>query len=162
MYYPWTWHDRSQKPPEEGLKGSKFGLHYPLPEVYCDGTQGLKCSIGALKNGLATDWFTNYTFITTEPTQPVGNKKQRTYPWAAPGTALTYGEGCGLNGGNPYPQGCNHPEVDTNPYGTCCSFGGGTDSIKINRPGYNIQSVTKIYIYLFLKYVFFADISGTT
>ena len=27
---------------------------------------------------------------------------------------------------------------------------------------FNIQSVTKIYIYLFLKYVFFADISGTT
>ena len=27
---------------------------------------------------------------------------------------------------------------------------------------FNIQSVTKIYIYPFLKYVFFADISGTT
>ena len=26
----------------------------------------------------------------------------------------------------------------------------------------HLQSVTKIYIYLFLKYVFFADISGTT
>ena len=42
-------------------------------------------------------------------------------PWAAPGTAPVYGEGCGVNGGNPFPNGCNQPNADPNPYGTCCS-----------------------------------------
>ena len=35
-----------------------------------------------------------------------------TSPWSAPGTAPTFGEGCGANGGNPY--GCGFGEPRTN------------------------------------------------
>ena len=155
MYYPWTLHDRSQLPPDQGLKDLKVGLKYPLPEVYCDGSQGVQCSTAISKKGWSTDWFTNYTFITTEPTQTV-KPQFISHPWAAPGTAFTVGEGCGANGGNPYPLGCNHPDNDTNPFGTCCSqkpgsmiiilyrctfnlLNGNTDSTKINRPEHNIR-----------------------
>ena len=31
-------------------------------------------------------------------------KPTKNHPWAAPGTAPIYGEGCGVNGGNP--NGC--------------------------------------------------------
>ena len=58
------------------------------------------------------EWFTNNTQIPGEPTLPdemydnwlTRNKKREKNPWAAPGTAPLYGEGCGLNGGNP--DGC--------------------------------------------------------
>ena len=57
------------------------------------------------------EWYTNYTFIPGEPTLPDDmwdeftphpNNPQK--PWYAPGTAPTWGEGCGANGGNP--NGC--------------------------------------------------------
>jgi len=39
-------------------------------------------------------------------------------PWAQPGTAPVYGEGCGANGGNP--TGCQGDYEDSSPFGTCC------------------------------------------
>ena len=47
--------------------------------------------------------------------------RKRVNPWSSPGAAEIYGEGCGVNGGNP--NGCQGHELDTNPYGTCCSQG---------------------------------------
>ena len=61
--------------------------------------------------------YTNYTYIPGEPTLPdemydtdcsacksIEETKERKHPWNAPGTAPTYGNGCGANGGNP--NGC--------------------------------------------------------
>ena len=53
--------------------------------------------------------------------------EKRYNPWAQPGTAPIYGEGCGLNGGNP--NGCQGDYEDSNPFGTCC---GGTPTSKLS------------------------------
>ena len=49
------------------------------------------------------------------------NGEKRYNPWSQPGTAPVYGEGCGLNGGNP--NGCNGDYEDSSPFGTCCGGG---------------------------------------
>ena len=77
--------------------------------------------------------YTNYTYIPGEPTLPdemydtdcsacksIEETKERKHPWNAPGTAPTYGNGCGANGGNP--NGCMLPGVDDRPYGSCCVY----------------------------------------
>ena len=80
-----------------------------------------------LIKGKKTDWFTNYTKIST-PTLPDElydefhfRPKKKFNPWGSPGSAPIFGEGCGVNGGNPH--GCQAGNLDTNPYGTCCSGG---------------------------------------
>jgi len=132
MYYPWVWHDKKRIDPSKGLKGANWGANYAQPDVVCQSPD--HCAQTS-KTGVATDFFTNHTFIPGEPTlsnhlfskgrrfQWIDGKKAF-HPWAAPGSAPIYGQGCGLNGGNPYPHGCHHPNVDTDPYGTCCAFGG--------------------------------------
>ena len=52
--------------------------------------------------------------------------KDMRHPWASPGTAPVFGNGCGANGGNP--NGCDCQENgsndcygdDTRAYGSCC------------------------------------------
>ena len=47
------------------------------------------------------------------------SKGKQSHPWASPGSAHEFGEGCGVNGGNP--NGCvGQGKV---PYGTCCPGG---------------------------------------
>ena len=131
MFHPTSWNEMEEINPRLGPDSVKHGLKYPLPDVYCDGSQGLNCSRAAIKRGMAAAWFTNYTFV-TYPTLPnymfnAANpgKKKKTHPWASPGSAHVHGEGCGANGGNPFPYGCNHDaKFDNNPYGTCCPGGG--------------------------------------
>lgn len=131
MYYPATWNDRKETFPDLGPTQGWAGLTYNLiPDVHCDGSQGLRCS-GVAWYGMPTDWFTNYTF-NSNPTLPLefydGQemngwfKKKQMHPWGSPGSAATFGEGCGANGGNP--NGCQAGEFDPNPYGTCCCKGG--------------------------------------
>ena len=104
------------------------GVTYPQPEDICIvGEYG--CSVNTI-NGGRHDWCSNYTLIPGEPTLPrdmvltSDNKYERMmrkkHPWAAPGTATVFGEGCGVNGGNP--QGCW--ETDPFPYGHCCVING--------------------------------------
>ena len=78
-----------------------------------------------LIKGKRNDWFTNYTQVTT-PTLPEEmyddvKPMKKFNPWGSPGSAPIFGEGCGVNGGNP--NGCHAGELDNNPYGTCCSRG---------------------------------------
>lgn len=133
MYYPWTWNDRKQIDPAQGLQGAQFGWPYSQPEVHCDVNKGEHCAGNV---GYAADFFTNDTFIPGEPTLPEDmfahgrrsakrNGTKLYHPWNAPGTAFVHGEGCGANGGNPYPKGCLVNGGDTAPYGTCCGFGKG-------------------------------------
>ena len=88
---------------------------------------------GCLIKGCMTYVFTNYTFIPGEPTlpdemydeecgncRPMEDVKKKRHPWASPGSAPVFGEGCGVNGGNP--NGCLLPEDDDRPYGACCAY----------------------------------------
>jgi len=130
MHFPTTWNSKNEITPTNGLKGAGFGFKYPEPDVVCTGA---RCSNSALKKGWATDWFANFTFIpgtgismSEEMYSPgrvsVKIDGQRRYnPWAQPGTAPVYGEGCGLNGGNP--NGCQGDQNDSSPFGTCCGGG---------------------------------------
>ena len=104
MYYPSPWHATSDCTPEMSPKACKFDLRVPSN---CTG----RCSRTASKNA----WFTNYTAIPGEATLPedmydqCAHRKPSSeaglHPWNAPGTAPTFGNGCGVNGGNP--NGCN-------------------------------------------------------
>jgi len=111
------------------------GPIYPQPDTVC---QGDRCS-GSSVRGSAKDWFTNHTFIPGEPTIPddmydaensarLDALKRKKHPWTSPGTAPTFGEGCGANGGNP--NGCQCKEEgpinfcygnEDRPYGSCCA-----------------------------------------
>ena len=93
----------------------------------------------SLSTPVSTDWFTNHTFIPGEPTIPddmydansaaaIEYKKRQKHPWSSPGTAPTFGEGCGANGGNPNGCGCKEAGPvnfcygnDDRPYGSCCA-----------------------------------------
>ena len=134
MFYPTSWNEQEQIFPSLGPDQGHHGLEYPLPDVFCDGSQGVKCSNSIFK-GRKTDWFTNYTYVST-PTLPDDmydgeneRPKKKFNPWGSPGKAPIYGEGCGANGGNP--NGCNGHEADSNPYGTCCSGGMRVEVIQI-------------------------------
>ena len=66
------------------------------------------CSATAGRNA----WFTNYTSVpemTIDKELLSGGRRFKSsaglHPWTSPGAALTYGNGCGLNGGNP--DGCD-------------------------------------------------------
>jgi len=126
MYLPSPWHATSDCTPEMSPKDCKFDLKVP---AWPDCTS--RCSRTASKNA----WFTNYTAIPGEATLPEDmydqwasrkpSSEAGLHPWNAPGTAPTFGNGCGVNGGNP--NGCNGED---NVKGRCCggkngSCGGG-------------------------------------
>jgi len=126
MYYPPNWNARTETTEANGPEDGNFGLSYPVPKVHCgeeQESQGLPCAHNALVRGGAADWFTNNTLIST-PTLPsdmydegkLPGKQRQKHPWASPGSSHAFGEGCGVNGGNP--NGCEG-QGDV-PYGTCC------------------------------------------
>ena len=143
MYYPPPWHDVGSASLDDSNFGPNLdnnlisqninrgyrGINYPLPESACRGRKP-KCSAAMFKGG-PNDWFTNYTFISGEPSLPrnmydswasnmrIEGVKRKGHPWTSPGSAPTFGEGCGANGGNPY--GCQDSSVDPRPYGSCCA-----------------------------------------
>ena len=114
------------------------GPLYPQPDAVCEGGRWSGCS-GSSVQGAAKDWFTNHTFIPGEPTIPddmydatsyakIQALKRLKHPWTSPGTAPTFGEGCGASGGNP--NGCQCKEEgpvnfcygnEERPYGSCCA-----------------------------------------
>ena len=103
MYYPSPWHATSDCTPDMSPKDCKFDLKVPSD---CTG----RCSRTAYLKG----WFTNFTVIPGEATLPDEMYDQWVpressgaglHPWNAPGTAPTFGNGCGVNGGNP--NGCD-------------------------------------------------------
>ena len=72
--------------------------------------------------GLNT-WYSNLTWKSPESTLPeemydkwfiegqISLEASLTSPWSAPGTAPTFGEGCGANGGNPHGCGFGEPRT---------------------------------------------------
>ena len=78
---------------------------------------------GCSKKMELTSFFTNFTFVEkrtlddkfidkdTDWKTPEWRNKYTgipggLHPWNSPGAAKTFGNGCGANGGNPFPQGC--------------------------------------------------------
>ena len=64
--------------------------------------------------------------------------KDRKYPWTSPGTAPTFGNGCGAAGGSPYGCRCEDDGPvnycygnDNRPYGSCC--GQREENVSIGR-----------------------------
>ena len=62
-----------------------------------------------------TSYFTNFTFVEerTVPDEFIDTRTGWTHwvtkglhPWNSPGAAPTFGNGCGVSGGNPFPRGC--------------------------------------------------------
>ena len=62
-----------------------------------------------------TAYFTNFTFVEerTVPDEFIDKEVGSTHwvtgglhPWNSPGAAPTFGNGCGVSGGNPLPRGC--------------------------------------------------------
>ena len=70
---------------------------------------------GCSKKMELTSFFTNFTFVEkrTVPDEFIDTKTIWTHwvtgglhPWNSPGAAPTFGNGCGVSGGNPFPKGC--------------------------------------------------------
>ena len=49
MYFPPTWNDEVETFADLSPSQGDHGLNYPLPDVYCDGTQNVKCSPASIK-----------------------------------------------------------------------------------------------------------------
>ena len=101
MYFPNPWWATSECTLDMRPDDCEYGLE--LPSTGCTG----ECSNGI---GL-TSFFTNYTFVkeATLPEEFFDDSVRREtkgglHPWNSPGSAPTFGNGCGVNGGNP--DGC--------------------------------------------------------
>ena len=101
MYFPNPWWATSECTLDMRPDDCKFGLK--IPSTGCKGS----CSNSA---GLVS-FFTNYTVVqeATLPEEFFDNSVRREttaglHPWNSPGSAPTFGNGCGANGGNP--NGC--------------------------------------------------------
>jgi len=117
MYYPSPWWATSECSPDLNPESCEFNLK--LPPTGCTGY----CS---KQTGLVA-FFTNYTVVEkrTLPKKYLDNSARTQtavglHPWNSPGSAPTFGNGCGANGGNP--NGCiGEPD---NVYGRCCGGNG--------------------------------------
>ena len=112
MYYPYVWSAKNTPSFKESPSKFKF-LDVPIPQDHCqEESSPYGCRF---KIGLA-EWYTNDTKIPGEPSlsddmyDQWSSKISRKNPWGAPGSAPVYGEGCGVNGGNP--NGCGKGKKD--------------------------------------------------
>ena len=113
MYNPAPWQvingcSDSNNPDPVNPNSCWYGLSVP-----CDCTG--RCSTCTVKKSA---FFTNYTTIPGDPTLPeemfdewLPERRRKTpgkgfNPWNAPGSATVFGNGCGVNGGNP--DGCKN------------------------------------------------------
>ena len=109
MYYPMPWHATSDCTPDMSPHDCRFALKIEYPE-------GQECTQNSTTNGCSqsaqhTAWFTNYTSVPEvtleeEMFDQWAHRESSAglHPWNSPGAAPTFGNGCGLNGGNP--DGC--------------------------------------------------------
>jgi len=118
------------------------GVDYPpdyLPDEICEGGKP-PCMTTWMFEAGEREAFTNYTFITGEPTLPddmydirngddeLQRWKESLHPWSSPGSAAVFGNGCGAAGGNPYGCLCQERPAnncygdDDRPYGACCDL----------------------------------------
>ena len=116
MYYPWPWHATTECSPNENPKKCHYNLQVPIPEKHCEGEIKSECRFHMGE----AEYFTNFTHIPGEATLPDEMYDEWSHPddyprilsnpWASPGTAPIWGEGCGANGGNPL--GCGRDGIE--------------------------------------------------
>ena len=103
-FYPNPWHATSNCDPNlHSPLRCKFDLEIEISPTGCTvGSNGCDSTAGR------TAWFTNYTSVPkmTIDKELLGKGRRFKssagfHPWTSPGAAKTYGNGCGLNGGNP-------------------------------------------------------------
>jgi len=133
MYYPNPWHTSKGCTIDESPHDCWFDMK--VHDGWMD-----DCTVGS--NGCSNTagrfaWFTNYTTVEEEtlPEEMYSSGRHESYPglhpWASPGSAWVYGEGCGVNGGNP--EGCDYEDQVI---GRCCgdSIGWGCGGYVGGRP----------------------------
>jgi len=114
MYFPNPWHTTKFCNIQENPHDCWFDLKVP-DEGCTPGGHGCSNTAGRFA------WFTNYTTVEEEtlPEEMYSSGPHESYPglhpWASPGAAFVYGEGCGVNGGNP--EGCAGEDLV---WGRCC------------------------------------------
>ena len=52
MYFPPSWNENEETFADLGPNQGDHGLNYPLPDVYCDETQNVKCSSASIKGNM--------------------------------------------------------------------------------------------------------------
>ena len=104
MYYPNPWYTTVGCSVDQSPHDCRFGMQVPYEGCKFGSN---RCSRSAGRFA----WFTNYTWV-EEETLPEGlyslgrhDSGAGLNPWSSPGAAPVYGNGCGLNGGNP--DGCD-------------------------------------------------------
>ena len=110
MYSPNPWWSEAECSEPDLPDDCKFLPKVPDIECYGDGSwRKTDCSA----DGGLTAWFTNFTSV-DEKTIPdeyitkglrFETSAAGLHPWNSPGSAPTWGNGCGANGGNP--NGCD-------------------------------------------------------
>jgi len=115
IYYPPPWTATSDCNPEMSPKLCKHDRKIPPTN----------CTVGSnacSRKAGRTAWFTNFTSvpertINEEMFDIHGRRKSKAgfNPWNSPGAAPIFGDGCGVNGGNP--NGCDNEDFI---YGRCC------------------------------------------
>ena len=113
MYSPSPWWATSDcSPNEQKYTECQFRLQVPQPEVEEDRCFKDETTNGCSRSGGRNAWFTNFTRVpeVTLDEEFLGGKVKGDdvigyNPWTSPGAAPVYGNGCGLNGGNP--DGCD-------------------------------------------------------
>merc|ERR1711934_193823 len=148
MFYPMPWWNKLgdglilNEYPDSNWDLSFEGRDLEVPNNLCDDSTPGGCS-KCLTKSCWSYWFTNQTYIPGEPTLPddmydvtdeaeLQKVKEGKHPWTSPGTAPTFGNGCGANGGNP--SGCQCQEDGSNycygndnrGAGACCSKSAGS------------------------------------
>merc|ERR1712112_132944 len=96
---------------------------------------------GCSRQGSHTAWFTNFTSVPEVTLQEEmfdpwqrRDSEAGLHPWNSPGAAPVFGNGCGLNGGNP--DGCDGEDLT---YGRCC--GGGAHGMGCGGYAYRLCRV---------------------
>jgi len=126
MYSPSPWWATSDcSPNEQKFVDCKFGLSVPKPELKEDRCFKDETTNGCSRSGGRNAWFTNFTRVPEVTIDKEfidgglkGDDVTGYNPWTSPGAAPVYGNGCGLNGGNP--EGCDGEDAT---FGRCCGGG---------------------------------------
>ena len=135
MYYPNPWWATSDCPEDSNPDTCQYLAKVPGEMESCTGV----CD----NRGDLVMWYTNFTSVAKrtiskdfmhQPGKRDVGGPGRWGPWAAPGSAPIVGEGCGVQGGNPFGSGSNGcGTASEHVVGRCCG-GGEKGKLKLIRP----------------------------
>ena len=117
MYFPPPWWATSPCTPDDGPWDCWGNGKLNLGDTGCTPRPEVPDHPGCVTHPWSgqDDFFTNFTFVEkkTIPDEFIDKEVGSTHwvtgglhPWNSPGAAPTFGNGCGVSGGNPLPKGC--------------------------------------------------------